>query len=90
MAQSKKHKSRRVVVVKGARVINTGAGGGEKKGRTLSLEGAQTRRRMMLESQHLSREDKKGEDARIARVKAITKRVHKGGGLTILKPKNGG
>ena len=85
MAQSRKHKSKRVGIIKGARVINTGAGGGEPKGRTLSLEGAQTRKRMMQAASHLSREDKKGDKERAERITRIAKRVYKGGGLTVIK-----
>lgn len=80
MAQSRKHRSKREVLLKTARVINKGGGGGEKRGRTMSLEQSQDRKRMMKDSQHLSRVNKKEEGTREDRIERITKRVTSGKG----------
>ena len=88
MAQSKKHRSRREVLVKSCTVVRTPSGSGEKGPRKKTLEeiaydrSFRAEERMMLKAE--SPADAK---ARLKRLRRIAKKVRQGGGLSIVKPK---
>ncbi len=77
MAQSRKHRSKRVAMVEGARVIKRGTGSGDFVKRKVTVAGMDTRKKHMKEQRTLISGDRvtKTDEERIA---GITDRVKAG------------
>ena len=83
MAQSRKHKSKRVGIIEGARIINKGAGGGDLRPSKHTLENAATISRLRKDSLHLEKSDKKADAERAKRIRRITRKIKNGGSLEV-------
>jgi hypothetical protein len=88
MAQSKKHRSRREVLLKSCTVGRTASGSGEQGPRKKTLEQIAYDRAFRVEERMMLKAESPADaKARLKRLRRIANRVRQGGGLSIVKPK---
>lgn len=83
---AKRHHSKRDAMnVANARVIRRGCGGGDPARAKVPIQYLDMNKAERKSAQHLDKDTKADDKSRMERIARITKRVHKGRGLKVVK-----